>query len=93
MESWSGQNTKILQFSFTEKRCDAICEKDSGWWMEQCNQCCYRYTWPSWRMIVQLSNPTEAYGVYPGGQDGNPGVNFTTVSLTPGQMENIFYCG
>lgn len=31
---------------------------------------------PSWRMVVQLSNPTEAYGVYPGGQDGNPGSKF-----------------
>jgi penicillin G amidase len=31
---------------------------------------------PSWRMIVQLSNPTEAWGVYPGGQDGNPGSKF-----------------
>jgi penicillin amidase len=28
---------------------------------------------PSWRMIVQLSASTEAYGVYPGGQSGNPG--------------------
>ncbi len=28
---------------------------------------------PSWRMIVHLSNTTEAYGVYPGGQSGNPG--------------------
>lgn len=31
---------------------------------------------PSWRMIVQLSSPTEAWGVYPGGQDGNPGSPF-----------------
>ncbi len=31
---------------------------------------------PSWRMIVQLSQPTEAYGVYPGGQSGNPGSRF-----------------
>ena len=31
---------------------------------------------PSWRMIVQLSSPTEAYGVYPGGQSGNPGSRF-----------------
>lgn len=31
---------------------------------------------PSWRMIVQLSNPTEAYGVYPGGQSGNPGSKY-----------------
>jgi penicillin amidase len=31
---------------------------------------------PSWRMIVQLSATTEAYGVYPGGQSGNPGSKF-----------------
>ncbi|HVK98038.1 MAG TPA: penicillin acylase family protein, partial [Flavisolibacter sp.] len=28
---------------------------------------------PSWRMVVHLSPETEAYGVYPGGQSGNPG--------------------
>lgn len=31
---------------------------------------------PSWRMIVQLSDTTVAYGVYPGGQSGNPGSPF-----------------
>ncbi len=31
---------------------------------------------PSWRMIVHLNNETEAYGVYPGGQSGNPGSKF-----------------
>ena len=31
---------------------------------------------PSWRMVVQLSTPTEAYGVYPGGQSGNPGSKY-----------------
>ena len=31
---------------------------------------------PSWRMIVQLTTPTEAYGIYPGGQSGNPGSPF-----------------
>jgi penicillin amidase len=31
---------------------------------------------PSWRMIVQLSTPTEAYAVYPGGQNGNPGSRY-----------------
>ncbi|HVI45594.1 MAG TPA: penicillin acylase family protein [Chitinophaga sp.] len=31
---------------------------------------------PSWRMIVQLSDKTEAYGIYPGGQSGNPGSPF-----------------
>ncbi len=28
---------------------------------------------PSWRMVVELSDPVKAYGVYPGGQSGNPG--------------------
>lgn len=28
---------------------------------------------PSWRMIVHLTDRTEAYGIYPGGQSGNPG--------------------
>ncbi|MCB9290823.1 MAG: penicillin acylase family protein [Lewinellaceae bacterium] len=28
---------------------------------------------PSWRMIVELGDPVQAYGVYPGGQSGNPG--------------------
>ncbi|MFN8291673.1 MAG: penicillin acylase family protein [Chitinophagaceae bacterium] len=31
---------------------------------------------PSWRMIVQMTTPTEAYGVYPGGQSGNPGSQY-----------------
>jgi penicillin G amidase len=31
---------------------------------------------PSWRMIVSLTAKTEAYGIYPGGQNGNPGSKF-----------------
>ena len=31
---------------------------------------------PSWRMIVHLTDETEAYGVYPAGQSGNPGSKF-----------------
>lgn len=31
---------------------------------------------PSWRMIIQLSATTQAYGIYPGGQSGNPGSRF-----------------
>ncbi len=31
---------------------------------------------PSWRMVVSLTPETEAYGVYPGGQSGNPGSKF-----------------
>lgn len=31
---------------------------------------------PSWRMVVHLTNDIEAYGIYPGGQSGNPGSRF-----------------
>ena len=31
---------------------------------------------PSWRMIVQLTAKTEAWGIYPGGQNGNPGSKY-----------------
>lgn len=30
-------------------------------------------TGPSWRMIVELGPEVKAYGIYPGGQSGNPG--------------------
>jgi penicillin amidase len=31
---------------------------------------------PSWRMIVHLTDDIEAYGIYPGGQSGNPGSKY-----------------
>jgi penicillin amidase len=31
---------------------------------------------PSWRMIVQLGDEPKAFGVYPGGQSGNPGSRY-----------------
>jgi len=31
---------------------------------------------PSWRMIVEMSSPPKALGIYPGGQSGNPGSHF-----------------
>jgi penicillin G amidase len=31
---------------------------------------------PSWRMVVQMGKEIEAYGVYPGGQSGNPGSQY-----------------
>jgi penicillin amidase len=31
---------------------------------------------PSWRMIVHLTDNIEAYAVYPGGQNGNPGSKY-----------------
>ncbi|MGI8950494.1 MAG: penicillin acylase family protein [Chitinophagaceae bacterium] len=35
-----------------------------------------KYNGPSWRMIVELTDETNAYGVYPGGQSGNPGSKY-----------------
>lgn len=32
-----------------------------------------QYHAPSWRMVVHLTDEVEAYGIYPGGQSGNPG--------------------
>ncbi|MBV9961407.1 MAG: penicillin acylase family protein, partial [Parafilimonas sp.] len=31
---------------------------------------------PSWRMIVELTDDINAYGIYPGGQSGNPGSKY-----------------
>ena len=31
---------------------------------------------PSWRMVVELTDETNAYAVYPGGQSGNPGSKY-----------------
>jgi penicillin amidase len=31
---------------------------------------------PSWRMVVHLTDEIEAYGLYPGGQSGNPGSTY-----------------
>jgi len=41
-----------------------------------CINAAKQYHGPSWRMIVHLTDKTEAYGVYPGGQNGNPGSPF-----------------
>jgi len=32
-----------------------------------------RHHGPSWRMVVSLGSEVEAWGIYPGGQSGNPG--------------------
>jgi len=28
---------------------------------------------PSWRMVIEMTTPIQAFAVYPGGQSGNPG--------------------
>ncbi len=36
---------------------------------------------PSWRLVVQMGKEIEAYGVYPGGQSGNPGSKYYATFL------------
>lgn len=45
---------------------------------------------PSWRMIVQMSSPIVAYGVYPGGQSGNPGSRYYD-DFIPKWEEGTYY--
>lgn len=35
-----------------------------------------KFTGPSWRMVVEMTAGINAYGVYPGGQSGNPGSKY-----------------
>jgi penicillin amidase len=43
-----------------------------GGWSQALNACTPTHG-PSWRMIVEMDEVPKAYGVYPGGQSGNPG--------------------
>ncbi len=47
---------------------------------------------PSWRMIVQLTDTVEAYGIYAGGQSGNPGSRYYDNFINDWQT-NIIVCG
>jgi penicillin amidase len=49
---------------------------------------------PSWRMVVHLTSNIEAYGVYPGGQSGNPGsqyYNNFVDSWAAGKYYNLWF--
>jgi len=45
---------------------------------------------PSWRMVVQLSDVPEAYGIYPGGQSGNPGSKYYNNAIENWSSGNYF---
>ncbi|MCS7153301.1 MAG: penicillin acylase family protein [Bacteroidia bacterium] len=45
---------------------------------------------PSWRMVVSLKPPVQGYGVYPGGQSGNPG-SFHYIDFLPGWEKGELY--
>jgi penicillin amidase len=49
---------------------------------------------PSWRMVVALGPQVKAYGVYPGGQSGNPGSRFYDEMLETwrvGQLHELVF--
>lgn len=49
---------------------------------------------PSWRMVVQLSQPVRAYGIYPGGQSGNPASKYYDNMIekwTNGQLDELLF--
>jgi penicillin amidase len=49
---------------------------------------------PSWRMVVELGEEVKAYGVFPGGQSGNPGSPFYATGLDKwlaGEYNELFF--
>lgn len=45
---------------------------------------------PSWRMIVEMSSPPKAYGIYAGGQSGNPGAEQYDNFMKDWEMGNYY---
>lgn len=45
---------------------------------------------PSWRMVVELGPEVRGYGVYPGGQSGNPGSRSYTEFIEPWRTGELF---
>ncbi len=49
---------------------------------------------PSWRMVVELGDEVKAWGVFPGGQSGNPGSIFYDTGLekwSKGEYNELFF--
>ncbi len=49
---------------------------------------------PSWRMVVELGEEVKAWGVFPGGQSGNPGSKFYDIDVDTwqaGQYNRLFF--
>lgn len=45
---------------------------------------------PSWRMVVELGKSPKAYGIYPGGQSGNPGSFYYANMIPDWQQGNLY---
>ncbi len=75
LEWWRVKNTSIYHLLRTAVTPFARTGLKTGGWKTALNAQSATHG-PSWRMIVHLTPETEAYGVYPGGQSGNPGSRF-----------------
>jgi penicillin amidase len=89
---WKHRNTAILHllrdalFTFGHSGINA------GGWSTTPNALS-AFHGPSWRMVVHLTTPTEAYGIFPGGQSGNPGSRFYDDNIagwTAGKYNNLW---
>jgi len=72
---WKQRNTCILHLLRESLLPFGRSEVPTNGWLTTLNALS-KTNGPSWRMIVHLTETTEAYGVYPGGQSGNPGSRF-----------------
>ena len=86
---WKVKNTSIYHLLRTALSPFASTGLEVNGWRTTINANSYKesegggrtFHGPSWRMIVHLTNETVAYGVYPGGQQGNPGSRFYDNSI------------
>ena len=68
------KHTKVSHLANTGTGLDAlsVTNVDVGGYRYALNAVSGQYG-PSWRMVVELGETVKGYGVYPGGQSGNPG--------------------
>ena len=72
---WKQKNTTIYHLLRTAVLPFAKAGLHTGGWKTAINALSHDHG-PSWRMVIHLTTTTEAYGIYPGGQSGNPGSRF-----------------
>lgn len=72
---WKHKNSSVYHLLKTAVLPFARTGLHVGGWSNTINAITHDHG-PSWRMIVHLTADTEAYGVYPGGQSGNPGSKY-----------------
>jgi penicillin amidase len=72
---WKRKNSSVYHLLKTSVLPFARTGLHVGGWNNTINAITHDHG-PSWRMVIHLTANTEAYGIYPGGQSGNPGSRF-----------------